>query len=124
MRIAAGEQIAYVVGDARETAQPGAVVEEVLDVRGAVALLGQQIQHHTGIELAAPGAHGQPVERGEAHRAVDAPARLDRAHAGAAAKVAHDHGAAGDLRRDRGQTPRDVLVRQPVETVPPDPLLI
>src|SRR5436190_1490432 len=122
--ILAGEQIAHVVADTGQPAQPRALVEQLLDVLGAVALLRQEVQHHAGIELAAAGAHGQPVERGEAHGAVHAPAGLDRAHAGAAAKVANDHGAAGDVRGHRGEPPGDVFVRQPVEAVPPDPFLI
>ena len=52
-----------------------------------------------GIDRAGPRAHAEPVERGEAERAVDALAVLHRAQARAAAEVRDDHAAVGDLRR-------------------------
>ena len=99
--------------------QPGFLVEERLDLRGAEGPRPWgQVEDHAGIERAGPGAHAQPVERGESQRAVDALAVLERAQAGATPEMGDD-----DAVRRRspgwglGQHRGDVPVRQPVEAV-------
>ena len=94
----ARQQVAHVVGDARQALEPGLAVEQVGDLVGAHAALLDQIEHDAGIELARPRAHRQAVERGEAHRALDAPPVAQRAHRGAAAEMRDDDPAAGDRR--------------------------
>ena len=70
-----------------------------------------------GIEGAAARAHRQPVDRREAHRAGDAAAGGQRAHARAVAEVQDDAAAARRLRVELRQDRCDVLVRQAVEAV-------
>ena len=79
-----------------------------------------QIEQHSGIDLARPRAHRQPVERGEAHRAFDAAAAGQGAHGRAAAEMRDDHAARRDVRRDLAQALGDVFVRQPVKPVASD----
>ena len=100
------------------------MVEHALDRVGVHAVRPDQMQHDARIEGAAAGAHGQPVERGEAHGAVHGAAVLDRAHAGAAAEMGDHHSAGSDLRRHLGQHARDVLIGQAVEAVAANALVI
>ena len=67
---------------------PDCVVEQLLDRARVHPALVHQVEHDAGVERPAARAHRQPVERGEAHRARDAPAGLQRAHARAVAEVA------------------------------------
>ena len=93
------------------------MVEKALDP-GCIEALGlQQVKHHAGIELAGPGAHGQAVDGGEAHRAVLAAAALQRAHGGARAQMAGHDPTRRQRRVDLAQAARDVLVGQPVEAI-------
>ena len=101
-------------GDAE---QPGLLVEHRLDLLGRQAERLEQIEDDAGIDGARPRAHAQAVERGEAERAVDALAVLQRAQAGAAAQMRDDDAAVGDLGRDLRQHRGDVLVREAVEAV-------
>ena len=97
--------------------QPGLLVEDRLHLLRREPEGLEQVEDHAGIERAGPRAHAQPVERGEAERAVDALAVLQRAQAGAAAEVGDDHAPVGDLRRHLRQDRGDVLVREAVEAV-------
>ena len=123
-RVVAGEEVAHVVRDPGETLQAGAVVEEPGDLGGGHALFLDQVQDDPGVELARAGAHRQAVERREAHRALDAPARQHRAHRGAAAEVGDDDAPAGGLRRHLGQAVGDILVAEAVEAVAADALVV
>ena len=116
-RIGARLELAHVVADAGQALQAALVVEQLLHRGGAHALLIDQIEHDAGIDLAGPRAHRQAVERGEAHRALDAAARRQRAHRGAAAEMRDDHAPARDRRRDLRQALRDVFVGKAVEAV-------
>ncbi len=92
----AGQQVAHVVADARQALEAAFVVEEALEPGGVPALGLHQIEQHAGVDLAGAGAHRQAVDGGEAHRAVDAAAGQQRAHAGAAAEMRHDRAALGE----------------------------
>src|SRR4051794_6208126 len=69
--ILAGEQITDVVADAGQTLEPAIVIEQVLDGIGGHALLREQVEDDAGVELPGACAHGQAVQRREAHGAVD-----------------------------------------------------
>ena len=86
-------KIAHVVADAGQALETAVVIEQMLDVLGAHALLGQEIEHDAGVELAWARSHRQTVERGEAHGALDALPGVDGAHGGAAAEMGDDHAA-------------------------------
>ena len=86
-----------IAGKALEAA---VAIEQVLDRSRIHAFLLDEVEHDTGIDLARPRAHGQAVERGEAHRAFDAAAVGQRAHGGAAAEMGDDHAPAGDVGRN------------------------
>src|SRR6202000_327711 len=101
--------------------QSAIAVEEVLYVRGRHAFFGDQVEHDARVDLARPGSHRQPVERSKTHRTLDAAPLLERAHRSAAAEMGHDHTAAGELGCDLAQGLCDVLVRQAVKPVAPDP---
>ena len=90
----------------------------------AHALLGQEIEHDAGVELTGARPHGQTVERGEAHGALDALPSVDGAHGRAAAEMGHDHAALCNVRRQFRQPARDIFVGQPVETVTADAFLV
>ena len=92
-RIRAREQVAHVVAYAGQALEPAVVIEQMLDLLGAHALLGEEIEHDAGVELTGTRSHRQTVERGEAHGALDALAGVDRAHGRAAAKMGDDDAA-------------------------------
>ena len=85
----AAEQVAHVVADAGDAEQAGLLVEHRLDLLRRQPEpgtdTGRRRDRGTG-----PRAHAQAVERGEAERAVDALAVLQRAQARAAAEVRDD----------------------------------
>ena len=110
-------QIAHVVADAGDAEQPRLLVEHRFHGLRIEAERLEQVEHDAGIDRTGSRAHAQAVERGEAERAVDALAVAQRAQAGAAAEVRHDHAAAGDLRRHLRQHRGDVLVGQAVKAV-------
>ena len=105
-RICARLEFAHVVADAGQALQSALVIEQVLHLLGAHLLFPDQVEHHAGIDLAGPRAHRQPVERREAHRALDAAAVRKRAHRSAAAEMRDDHPAGRDLGRDLLQPAR------------------
>ena len=119
-RVGAGFELAHVVADAGQALQAAVAVKEILHVRCRHALFRDEIEHDAGIELARPRSHRKPVERREAHRALDALSALDRAHRGAAAEMGDDHASARDVRRDLRQALGDIFVGQAVEAVAPD----
>ena len=86
--------------------------------------LGHQIEHDAGVYLPRPRPHRQAIERGEAHRALDAPAFEERAHGRATTQMRDDDPALRDIRRDLPQAIGNVLVRQPVEPIPAHALLV
>ena len=104
--------------------RPEPLVEQVGDLGCAHAPLLDQVQHDARVELARPRAHRQAVERGEAHRALDAAPLAQRAHRGAAAEMGDDHPAAGDVGRDRAQPLGDVFVGEAVEAVAAHALVV
>jgi hypothetical protein len=82
------------------------------------------VEHDTGIQRARPRSHDKPVERAEAHRAVDAAPVVKRAQADAAAEMADDHPAFGNFRRNLGQNSGNVLIRQTMKAVTPDAFVV
>src|SRR5262249_6548357 len=70
------------------------------------------------------GSHWEAVERGEAHGALQALPRMERAHRGSAAEMSHDNAALGDVRRELRQLARDVFVGESVKAVAADALLV
>ena len=123
-RLGAREQVSHVVADAGQPLEPAVVIEQMLDLVGAHALLGQEIEHDAGVELARARSHRQAVERGEAHGAFDALAGVDGAHGGAAAEMGDDHAALRNVGRQLRQPARDVFVGQPVKAVAADAFLV
>ena len=115
--LVAVEQVAHVVADAGDAEQARLLVEDRLHLLRREPEPLEEIEDDAGIDGAGPRAHAQPVERGEAERAVDALAVLQRAQARAAAQMRDDHAAVGDLRCHLRQHRGDVLVRQAVEAV-------
>ena len=85
---------------------------------GVEAVTGDQPQHGAGVHRAGPGGHHQSLQRGEAHRGVDAATAAHGRQGGAGAEVAGDQaaGVADDARRPAG----GVGVRQAVEAVAAD----
>ena len=77
----------------------------------------EQIENDAGIHGARPRPHAETVERGEAERAVDALAFLERAQAGAIAEMSDDYTAVRDLVRVARQNRSDVFVRQPMKAI-------
>ncbi len=116
-RLAAREQTAHVVADARDADQPGLLVENGLDVFHRQAESLEEIEDDARVECAWPRSHAETVQRREAECAVDALSVFQRTQACAAAKVSDDDPPGGNLGRDRWQHRRDVLVRKPVESV-------
>ena len=86
--------------------------------RSGVALQAEQVEHHTGIEVARSGGHDEPAARREAHRRVDGRpvAQRDEARRRCRGARSPSAGRAGRRAAD------DVLVGQAVEPVPPDAL--
>ena len=97
------------------------MIKEILDAVGIHAALTQEVKDHPGIERAATRAHREAVERGEAHRGVDALAVAHRAKAGPGAKMGGDDPPPRDGRGALSQGRRDVIVGKAVEPVPLDP---
>ena len=83
------QQVAEVV-HAGQPLQPRAVVQQVLERRRGRGRVAQQVQQDAGVEVAGPGAHHQPLQRGQAHRGVDRAPAPDRRRRGAVAEVQHD----------------------------------
>ena len=111
------EQRAHVARHARDAEQAGLAVDQLLDRPRVHPALVHQVQDDAGVDRPAARPHRQAVDRGEAHRARDAAAGFERAHAGAVAEVQH-HGLAArralvEPRQHRG----DVLVGEAVEAV-------
>ena len=123
-RVRTREQVSHVVADAGQPLETAVVIEQMLDLVGAHALLGQEIEHDAGVELPWTRSHGQAVKCREAHGALDALAGMDRAHRGAATEMGDDHAALRNVRRQLRQLARDVFVRQPVEAVAADAFLV
>ena len=117
-------QRAHVTGDSRHAQQSRLAVEQVLDIRRGHAELCLEMKHNTRIDGAAACSHHQPVECGEAHGGVDAFAIAHRAQAGAIAEMRRDHPTGGKHGIDLAQAPGDIFVRQTVESVAPDALLM
>ena len=107
----------HVARDAGHAEQARLLVDQLFDRTRVHLELVQQVEHHTRIEIAASRAHWQPIGRGESHRARDAPACVDRTHAGSVAEVQHDDLAGRCAGIVRGQRLRDVFVGQAVEAV-------
>ena len=123
-RLVAGQKLAEIRRNPGEPEHAGAAVEEVDQRVRRHPLLLDQVQHHTGIELAAAGAHRQPVERGEPHRRCDRDPASHRASRAAIAEMRYDHPAVGDLGRALRQHRGDVFVGKAVKAVAPYPLLV
>jgi len=64
------EEIAHIIADAGEALETAIAVQEFLNRFDRHLPLCQEIEQDTGIDLTAARAHGQPVERGEPHRAI------------------------------------------------------
>ena len=58
-RLRTREQVSHVVAYAGEALEPAVVIEQMLDLAGAHALLSQEIEHDAGVELTWTRSHGQ-----------------------------------------------------------------
>ena len=74
----AREQVPHVGAPARESAQPGPLVEPPLGLRDRHAFRADEVSDEGGIDVSRPGAHHEALERGEAHRRVHRAPALDR----------------------------------------------
>ena len=83
----------------------------------AHSLLTHEVEHDAGVELTRPRAHGQTVERREAHRAFQTLPGGDGAHGGATAEMRDHDPALGNFGRDLSQASGDVLIGEAVESV-------
>ena len=106
------------VGGARQGEQARPVLQRVRHRLRLEAVVGDQPQHGAGVDGARPGGHHQSLQRGEAHRGVDATAVVHRRQGGARTEVAGDE--AAGVPDGRGRPPGRVGVRQPVEAVAAD----
>ena len=120
----AREQLPHVVTDAREALEPTLIVEKALNRFRVHPFLAHEVEHNAGVELPRPCAHGQTIERREAHRAFEALARRERAHGCAAAEMGNHDPAFGNFGRDLAEPPRDVLVGKAVKSIATNPLRI
>src|SRR5208282_3671479 len=111
------EQRTHVAGNARYAEQARLLVDELLDSACVHLEFVEKVEDHARVQAAAPCAHWQAVDRGEAHRARDAAAIRYRTHAGTVAKMQHDNPAGGGILVVGRQGLGDVLVGQPVESV-------
>ena len=122
-RIVAGQQGSHVVADAGNTKQSGLVIEKIAHLGRGHPLLLHQVENDARIEVAAPAAHGQAIERRKAHGRRYALALMDRTQACAAAEMGHDNTTIGGCRtEDVGQNACDVFIGKAVKPVPPDAL--
>ena len=77
------------------------------------------------VEVAGPGSHDQPLERGEAHRGVDRLTAADGRGRGAVAQVEDDQVGLVDRSAEQARgLPADEGVRGPVEAIAADPVLL
>src|SRR5215472_1506653 len=98
-QLRAGQQLAKIRGNTREPQHAGTSVEQIDQRVARHPLLLDQMQHDTGIERAAAGAHRQAVEGGKTHRRGHRNARLEGAGGAAIAEMRDDNPAVGDFRR-------------------------
>ena len=117
-------KLAHVIADAGKSLQPAIAVEEVLHLGGRHALCRHQVQNDAGIDLAGARSHRKSIERGEAHRALDAASAVDGAHGGAASQMRDDDPAVRDFGRDLRQDICDIFIGKTMKAVAPDPLLV
>ena len=122
-RFVTDQQGSHVVADAGNAKQPGLVIEQIAHLGRGHALLLHQVENDTRIEVAAPAAHGQAIERRKAHGRRHALAAMDRTQARAAAEMGHDDATIGRCRaKDVGQNACDIFIGKAVKPVPPDAL--
>ena len=95
-------------------------VEQILDGACIHPVFIHQVQQHAGIQRTAPGAHHQPFQRGEAHRAGHAAPVLHRAQAGAVAEMTDDQARTRQRRIDLPQPGDDEFVGQAMKPVTPN----
>ncbi|SLJ80361.1 Uncharacterised protein [Mycobacteroides abscessus subsp. abscessus] len=78
------------VVDARHAFEAGLAVEQLVDAVDVEAGRAGQVPEDAGIEVTAPGAHDQALQRGQAHRGVDRAATAHGRRRGAVAEVEDD----------------------------------
>src|SRR5699024_9551510 len=116
-------------GDVAEVAHPahaqhpGALVEDVVDLRGAQPGTAMQVEVDRGVDVPGAGAHHQTFERGQAHGGLHRPVAEHGGGRGPVAQVHDDLAQPGDVAALRGQQagdlPGDVLVAGAVGAVAP-----
>ena len=105
-----------------EPLEAGSVMEQVLQLVDRVAA-AQQVQQDAGVDVAAAGAHDQPLEWRHPHRRVHRPAVADRGRRGAVAQVQHDQPQLVQRPTEvAGRLVRDVLVADAVHAIATDTL--
>ena len=77
--------VAQVVAEAAEPLEAAVAVEQRVGLVDAE--LARELEHHTGVDVAAAGSHHEALERCEAHRGLHRAAELDRACARPVAEV-------------------------------------
>ena len=75
---------------AAEGAEPGLVLQRVVELLGRQAALAQDVEQRARIHRSGTRRHRDALERAEAHRRVDRGAVKDRRHRSSRPKVAHD----------------------------------
>jgi len=69
-----------------------------------------EIGHGTWVKSARSSSHEQPVERGEAHRGIDATSSVHRTEARAVPEMSNYHATICQVRIDRAELLGDELV--------------
>ena len=97
------------------------MLQEVVHLRDGQSGRALQVGHDGWVEVATTGPHHQTLERGEAHRRVDAVSTLDRGGAGTVAQMQDDHVQVGQPASQQiSRSAGDEAVRDAVKAVPPD----
>jgi hypothetical protein len=109
--VAGLEQGLHVRRRARHAEETGFAVDEVLDRRGVVSLVRQEMHEDARVEVAAPRAHHQAAGGREAHGRVHGTPVAYGRQARAIAEVRND----GPAERRGAQRGEDVLVGEPME---------
>ena len=124
LRILRGQQRAHVTGKTRQPQKPASGMEHIHHVLWRHAVLGDQMQDHTGVNLATAGAHGQAIQRRKPHRGTDTLALGNRAHRRPVAQMRHHQTPFVQIRVAGFDKAGDVIVAEAMKPIPPDALVV
>src|SRR5262249_54178672 len=115
--VLAVEEVTHIIANTGQALQTAPPVEQILNLRGRHAFLRDEIEHNSGVDLSGSGAHGQTVERGEAHGAVYASTIRQGTHGSTASKVSDDYASGCHIRRDLPQPIGNILIGKAVKSI-------